>query len=140
MKKILVDINIFEDIIRKRKGWRASEELVDSVQAGKIEGWISALTIPIVYFFRLRVCSEKMAREKVKIITSKFRIVSLTKGVLNSAMISEMTEFEDNIQFFSAKKIKADFLITRNKKHYRQKEIATLTPEEFFERQVKDES
>lgn len=43
-----------------------------------------------------------------------------------------MPGFEDNIQFFSAKLMQVDYLITRNKEHFAQQEIPVVTPEEFL--------
>jgi len=44
---ILVDVNIFIDIFRRRKGWTYSLEIINRVRNRKIKGYISALTIPI---------------------------------------------------------------------------------------------
>jgi len=41
---ILVDVNIFMDIFRRRKGWTYSLEITNRVRNRKIKGHISALT------------------------------------------------------------------------------------------------
>ena len=133
MRRIFIDVNVFEDVIRRRDGWRASEETIDAVHANKLEGWISALTIPILYFHRLAVCDEKTARKKANEITSHFNIFPLTKKIIEEAITSQLPEFEDNIQLFSALKAEAEVLITRNKSHYIQDEINILNPEELLE-------
>ncbi len=43
-----------------------------------------------------------------------------------------MPEFEDNVQFYSARAMQVDYIITRNKKHFVQPEIPAVTPEEFL--------
>jgi hypothetical protein len=52
MLKALVDINIFEDVFRRRAGWQSSESLIRAVWIGKVVGYVSVLTIPILWFFR----------------------------------------------------------------------------------------
>jgi len=50
--KSLVDINIFEAVFRRRRGWRASEAVIGAVRRGAVLGYVLALTPPILYFFR----------------------------------------------------------------------------------------
>ena len=53
--KILVDVNIFIDVMTKRANWQGSLRTVNLARATpEIESWISALTVPLLYFFRLR--------------------------------------------------------------------------------------
>ena len=52
--KILVDVNLFIDVITKRANWDRSLQVLNLARkADEIEGWISALTFPLIYFFRL---------------------------------------------------------------------------------------
>lgn len=69
---ILGDINIFEDVIRKRDGWVASLEVLNRVRNKKVNGFVSALTVPVLYF--LRKLPDREAREKVKEITLGFNM------------------------------------------------------------------
>jgi hypothetical protein len=45
---------------------------------------------------------------------------------------SSIKDFEDSIQYFSAKSKKINFIITRNKKDYPDGEIKPLSPREFL--------
>lgn len=130
--KILVDINLFEDVFRKRTGWRASESVIRVVRQGKIIGYISALTVPILYFFRSHSYPEAEARRLTKTITKKFRVVALTNRILNDAFDSPMFDFEDAIQFYSAKSVKSDYLVTRNIAHFSLPDVKAITPEDFL--------
>jgi len=56
----------------------------------------------------------------------------LTRSIILDALDSPLPEFEDNIQFYSAKAMQVDYIITRNKKHFVQQEIPVVTPEEFL--------
>jgi predicted nucleic acid-binding protein len=44
----------------------------------------------------------------------------------------EYTDFEDALQTQCAKKIKAEYIITRNKKDFMDRSIKVVTPEEFL--------
>jgi len=130
--KALVDINLFEDVFRKRMGWRASEAVIRAVRRGKVIGYISALTVPILYFFRSHSHSETEARRLTKTITRKFRVVALTDSILRDAFDSPLSDFEDAIQFYSAKSVKSDYLVTRNVAHFSLPDVKVITPEDFL--------
>ena len=130
---LLVDINIFEDVIRKREGWEGSLVVLSKVRSEDVTGVISALTVPVLYF--LRRLPDRKARKKVKETIQGFGIIDLTSEIVNDAVDDqEFVDFEDAIQFYSAKSANAEIIITRNKKHFRVVEgkINVLTPEEFL--------
>jgi hypothetical protein len=57
--KIFIDVNVFIDVMTKRSGWSESLRVLNlSRQWQEIESWSSALTLPLIYFFRRRVVDE----------------------------------------------------------------------------------
>lgn len=130
--KILVDLNVFEDILRQREGWIGSRAVLDFVRKKRCEGYISALSLPILYFFRLRLHPEGEARRIVKETIRGFQIIPLDRLILKKALQSDLPDFEDNIQFFSAKAKRVHYLVTRNRKDYQQSQIPAVTPEQFM--------
>ena len=131
--KILVDVNVFIDVLTKRANWQESLRVLNLVRnTPDIEGWISALTIPLFYFFRLRVVDEKQARADTQAAVKEFQIVPLTQDIIDKALISDLPDFEDNIQLVSAETLAANHLITRNTKHFQSAQLSVLTPEEWL--------
>ena len=130
--KIHLDINIFMDALERRQEWVHSLEIINRVRRQEIKGCTSALTIPIIYFLRLRYTSEQRARQDALKVTRAFEIVPLSDGIINKAAESELPDFEDNVQIFSALEGGADYLITRNKVHFQQEQIAVASPEEWL--------
>ncbi len=131
--KILVDVNIFEDIYRQRAGWEASLAIVSRVRVGSIGGYVSALTPPILYFLRRRTQGERLCRRTVRQTLVSFEIVPIGQETLEAAYDSSLPDFEDSIQFQCAKAASVDRIVTRNKSDFKQDEIAVLTPEEILE-------
>jgi len=130
--KVHVDINVFMDVLTQRAGWLESVAAIKSLKPRGISGFTSALTIAIIYFQRLRKLGETQARADAKFVTRDFEIIALTRPIIVEALDSSLPDFEDNIQFFSAKEMQVDYIITRNKKHFTQQEIPVVTPEEFL--------
>lgn len=98
----------------------------------EIDGWTSALTVPLLYFFRLRVTEEKQARIDAQAAVKGFSLVPLTPDIVDKALASALPDFEDNIQLMSAETIAADHIVTRNKKHFQPAPLSVLTPEEWL--------
>lgn len=130
--KLLLDVNVFMDILERRDGWVESFAVVRYCQQGRFTGHISALTFPIIYFLRRRRFAETQSREDTRKITAGIEIIPLTAEIIEKAFQSSLTDFEDNIQIFSTEQIAADYAITRNKKHFVQGKIPVATPNEFL--------
>ncbi|MCP8308975.1 MAG: PIN domain-containing protein [archaeon] len=134
--RLFLDVNVFIDVLTKRADWEKSFDIIRNIIEGKNEGYISALTPAIIYFFRKRILPEEQARKDVIDSIEGFKIVELNEPIINASLKEEKIEsFEDAIQFHSAKD-KAKILITRNKKHFRavKDEIELMTPEEFLKK------
>lgn len=131
---ILVDINVFEDVLRQRQGWEASILVLNFVRNQQAIGHVSALTPPILYFFRRKTRSEEAARQAVQGILRNWVVVPLTGEAIARAYTTPLPDFEDALQMEAAVAAHVDAIVTRNKRHFRQPAIAVLRPEEFVER------
>jgi predicted nucleic acid-binding protein len=131
--KIFIDVNVFIDVMTKRSGWTESLRVLNLARRSqKIESWTSALTLPLLYFFRRRVADELTARADAQAILKGLHLVELGQTILTHALASAGADFEDNIQLVSAESISANHLVTRNKKDFDTSQIAVLTPEEWL--------
>ena len=65
-------------------------------------------------------------------VLNNVNIVPLGREILETAHESFLPDFEDSIQFESAKIAGVDRVVTRNKRHFKQGEIIILTPEELL--------
>ena len=134
--KAFLDVNIFIDVLEKRRGWKASIAVLQLVRSGELEGYISALTPPIIYFLRARYSEDVRAREDTKKIVKGFKIVPLTDEIISASFEEKrIGDFEDSIQFHSACSILGKgVLITRNIRDFQsvRDAITIMTPEEFL--------
>lgn len=117
----------------KRSGWTESLRVLNLARrAHELESWTSALTLPLVYFFRRRVADETTARADAQAILKGVQLVPMSQTILDHALAAAGPDFEDNIQLSSAEAISANHLITRNKKDFDTSNITVLTPEEWL--------
>ena len=52
---------------------------------------------------------------------------------LFDAALLKWKDFEDSVQYMIAKRIKADFIISRDLRGFHQSDIQVMTPQEFVE-------
>ena len=101
--KIFIDVNVFIDVMTKRSGWSESLRVLNLARRSQeIESWTSALTLPLLYFFRRRVVDEATARADAQAILKGLHLVGLNQTILDRALASAGPDFEDNIQLASA--------------------------------------
>ncbi len=127
--KIFIDVNVFIDVMTKRSGWAESLRVLNLARRSReIESWTSAITLPLLYFFRRRVADETTARADAQAILKALHLHPLSQTILDEALASAGPDFEDNIQLASAESIFANYLITRNRKDFNSSRITVLTP------------
>lgn len=131
-KKILIDVNIFEDVLADRSGSLTSSEIIGLVKKNLVEGWISANSIGILYYLRRKFLSEEESRKKIQEMIKGFSIIPLRNNIVNNSFNSVLLDFEDNIQIESAFQFNLNAIITRNKKDYLNSRVPAFTPEEFL--------
>jgi hypothetical protein len=86
----------------------------------------------LIYFFRRRVVDENAARVDAREILKGLQLVPLSATILDRALASAGTDFEDNIQLASAESVSLNHLITRNTKDFSSSQISVLNPEDWL--------
>ncbi|MCL1843449.1 MAG: PIN domain-containing protein, partial [Defluviitaleaceae bacterium] len=54
------------------------------------------------------------------------------------ALASDITDLEDAVVSFAAKRIKADYIVTRNTKDFTNSPVPAMTPADFLNKFFKD--
>ncbi len=130
---LLIDGNIVLDVLAKREPhFEDSTRIWKMCETGLAKGRISALTFAnLVYVMRKEFDAEKVrvVFEKLSLI---FQFEDLNVTDIRTAADMRWRDFEDAIQAATAKRIHADYIITRNVKDFTDSEIPALTPSAFL--------
>ncbi len=132
-KKVFVDTDIIYDLLSNRiPFYLPAAQLFTLADEGKIQIFISALSLANVHYL---VSKGKTANEANQILR-KFKVIvhitPLTEKLIDLALNSEFTDFEDAIQYFSALQSEVEVLLTRNLKDYKKAQITVLTAQDFI--------
>ncbi|HEY9002217.1 MAG TPA: PIN domain-containing protein [Mucilaginibacter sp.] len=132
MKKVFIDSDIILDALLKRPGFDTQAmNLLALIYQNTIEGMTSSVAFMNVHYFL-----NKFDRlNKLHLLRELRSIVSLIKvgeTEIDLALKSNFSDFEDAVQYYTAISAKADVIITRNIKDYKQSTIPVLTAEQFL--------
>lgn len=133
--KVLIDTNVILDVLCKRQEFfEDSSKVMKYCEVNKIEGVISALSIPnIIYIMRKELDAEKTKDiiEKLQLI---FTVADLKSDDIKKALSLNFDDFEDALQSACASRIKADYIVTRNIRDFKNSRITAIKPSELLER------
>ena len=131
--KLFLDTNVVIDVLAAREPFvTASRTVFNLCETGKAEGCISALTLCTISYVLRRLVTPVTMRAKLRDLRNVLTPVDLSVSLLDKAISSKLADFEDAVQFYTAAYNDADYIITRNVKHFPQENIPVLTPTDFL--------
>ena len=136
MDKLFLDANVVVDFLCERgdEFYLPAARLMVKSYNKEIELCCSTLTMATAsYFMEKGKIDHAEIFHKISDMISICELVCIDRGVVEKALSSEFTDFEDAMQYFSAEKFGADIIITRNKKDFRNAQLPVYTPKEYLE-------
>ena len=101
--KLFLDTNVVIDVIAAREPFVADSRAVFNLcETGKADGCISALTLCTVSYVLRKFVTPGTMRTKLRAFRNVLTPVDLTVSLLDKAISSPMTDFEDAVQFYTA--------------------------------------
>ena len=105
--------------------------------SSRFEVYTSPLCLAIAYYFAEKKNGHALARKKIAILADKLIITTMDDAVVKSAAGDRMAhDFEDGMQYYSAKHAKCKCIITHDKNDFYFSKIEVLTAEEFLLKHV----
>jgi len=132
--KVLVDTNVVLDVLLKRfPFYRDSFIIYQLSDSGRISGVLSAVSMTNA-FYTLRKEGKTVVEvyQDMDDINGIFSVASITQSTVADALALRWKDFEDAVQYITAKENNVDFIITRNKADYKSSDIPCMTPAEFI--------
>jgi len=128
--KVFLDTNIVVDVVTQREPQsKSSSALLTLAEKGVIDGFVSAITFNNLYYIARKEVGAAKAMQAIAVLRDICKVVALDGKIIGKAIDSGIADFEDAIQFFSAMQIQADYLVTRNPRHFPQDYVPVMTPE-----------
>jgi predicted nucleic acid-binding protein len=137
---VLFDTNILLNALLVREPfWADAAFLLEAVEAGRIEGFLSATTLTDIHYL-----VGRQTRNSETAITAVIRLLELLeicpvdRGVLEQAITLGLPDFEDSVQVACALTSGLDVIVTRDTNGFRDCPVTTLSSADLRNRLVTD--
>jgi predicted nucleic acid-binding protein len=132
-KKVFIDSDVILDLLCRREPFYSSAAEVFTLGDSKI---IELVTTPVVIanvFYMLRkVLGIEKAKELLRKLRILLSVVSVDEKVVDLALNSKFSDFEDGLQYYTARENAIRIILTRNCKDYKEKDVLVQTPEDYL--------
>jgi predicted nucleic acid-binding protein len=123
--RIYLDTDVILDfILRRQPFFSHAARLFQAGMEGKAVLMASAGSLKDVFYFARKpvaeetVGSERRGREALRILLQVVEVCALDRSMWDEALASPVKDTEDALQVACARRNQADFLVTRNVKHF----------------------
>jgi len=137
--KVYIDTNIFLDAILNRDK-DISKEVLFFLEEKNFEIILNNISIINIHYFasKDKNMNNTMVKKHINLFLEEYTIFSTNTEILQTALNSNFDDFEDGVQYFCAKSIGADFIITNDKKGFLNSDIDVITSKDFYNEYIKN--
>jgi len=134
MQEIFLDTNIVIDYLINREPFSQSAlRLFSLAENNKIRLNISAISYTTIYYVLRKNNSHQAIIQNLVLLSGLCNVLPVNQAILDQAMKSGFTDFEDAVQYYSALQNKnCSVIISRNTKDFQFSEIKVMLPDEFL--------
>ncbi|KUK77414.1 MAG: PilT protein domain-containing protein [candidate division WS6 bacterium 34_10] len=116
MNTVYLDTNIFMNILTDRNLKSISiDEIKPFLETSSV--YMSTLSVHIAYYV-LKIKPNSDIDRKVRDFLSLINLVDLDASIINKALKSYITDFEDTLQYYSAISEQCEYILTRDIKDF----------------------
>ncbi len=132
MIKLYIDSDIILDLFLKRNDYDNAAELMTKIDKKKYKGYTTPLTVANIHYIMAKFGGKKKSIKNIRKLRKIISILSIDEEIVDEALLSDNTDFEDAIQYIASEKNNIDFIITRNKGDFKNSKLAVLNAKEFL--------
>jgi len=137
MMKVFVDTNVVLDFLLKREDFFEDARMIMALGYNKrCDLYMSSLSFSNIAYIARKQLKGDALYECFSEIRELLSVSPVTQVELDQAILLRASDFEDALQYCSAKTVGADCIVTRNTKDFQFSEIVILTPSEFVKKMM----
>jgi len=97
------------------------------------EGFLTASSVTDIYYIMRKVTGREKALIKIRPLLEILDVVSVGKSEILKAMELDIPDFEDALAAVCAERIKADYIVTRNTKDFKNSSVKAIAPKDLVQ-------
>jgi len=138
MNSLFIDSDIIIDLLARRENHAEAAALMAIIAEKKVAAFTTPIVLANVDYIITKHSSKAKSRRAVKSLRKKLSILPMDAKIVDSALDSEFSDFEDAMQYYAAEKHGIDFIVTRNKKDYAKGSLRVITAQEYMDMHESD--
>lgn len=132
MQRVFIDTNVVLDFVLCRNGEQEAMDIFQLGEEEKVSLTVSYLTMANVAYVARKHRTRKELYTYLKELSCLFCILPMDERQYQEALLTEVSDFEDMLQFVCAKNNQCDLIITNNTKHFSFSTLPVLTPAQYL--------
>ena len=131
---MVIDNNVVIDVLQDRKPFNIeAERIFFAIGEEKFEPFVTANSLTDIFYVLCRRNNVKDVKNNIKKLVNIVTVVTITETDCKNALNKSMDDFEDAIIDVCAKKINADYIVSRDEKFLKEKtEVSVITPKKLL--------
>lgn len=131
--KVLIDTNILIDYFgRREKFYHEAVKLKAAAFFGDIDIWATSNSFTDVFYILHKEHPSHVIQDMFLAAKNHINVCSVTQDDIFNTAQEKWSDFEDCLIYTCAKKIRVDYLLTRDIDGFLRCDIPCLTPSDFF--------
>jgi predicted nucleic acid-binding protein len=132
MKHLFLDTNVLIDFLSDRKPFSDDAAILFNYSLNKeIKIYVSAVSYNNIYYIIRKTLTHQSTIRILNELQELTECIDVSNEVIKNSLNSDFKDFEDAIQYNSAKsESKIDFIVTRNSKDFKLSSIPVISPKE----------
>jgi predicted nucleic acid-binding protein len=131
--RVLVDTNVVLDVLQGRPAFVNDAALIfDLVERGVVTGLLCATTITTLAYLAGKTAGKQAATKQIRQLLALFEVAPVTRAVLDAALASKTSDFEDAVLAEAALQAGAQAIITRNLRDFAHSPVRAHTPAQWL--------
>ena len=131
--RVLVDTNVVLDVLLERRPFaEAAPRIFALVEESRIEGFLCATTVTTVDYLLGQALAPAKARDALQRLLDLFEIAPVNRPVLEQALRSGISDFEDAVVEQAGRLVSVDAITTRNGKDFKKSTVPIFDPAELL--------
>ena len=130
---VLIDTNVILDVmVRREPFFHDSNMVLEKAERGEFAAWLCATTITTLFYLMRRHLGASDAIQRIRDLTSFCAIATVDRPVIDKALLSPFSDFEDAVLDAAALACGATCIVTRNGTDFRHSTLLIYSPAEFL--------
>jgi predicted nucleic acid-binding protein len=133
LKRVLFDSDVLLDVLAQRQPFvTASAQALNTVMQKQVQGYVSGHAVTNIFYILRRQVGNQAARELTSRLLLHIQVASVTNEVIQAALQSSITDFEDAVTSEAANTAGLEVIVTRNISDFIASSVPAVLPEEFL--------